>query len=94
LNSSPISCSWRSRAASTRFAQRCRRHQLAEAAVEEEARLRRVAGDVEAGVLGGEGEAGEVDVRGDVLAADVDERIGVGTVRAMAHQGPARRCGW
>ena len=66
------------------------RHQLAEAAVEEEARLRGVAGDVEPGVLPGERERGEVEVRRDVLGADVDQRVGVGAVGAVAHERAAR----
>src|SRR5664280_2675640 len=63
--------------------------QLDDAAVDQETRLRGVAGDVETGVLRGEREAREVDVRRDVLVADVAERIGVGAVRAVAHQGAA-----
>src|ERR1019366_5729587 len=48
---------------------------LADAAVEKKARLRGVAGDVHAGILAGERDAGEIDVGGDVLFADVDERL-------------------
>ena len=63
LNSSPISCSWTSFSASTRVAQAGVREQLAEAAVEQEARLRGVADDVEAGVLAGDRERREVEMR-------------------------------
>ena len=91
LNSSPISCSLSEPRRVGARAQRRPLHQLGDAAVEEEARLRGVAGDVEAGVLAGERDAGEIDMRGDVLDADVGERVGVGAMPAVAHQGALRR---
>ena len=90
LNSSPISCSLTSFCASPRSRTLAAAEQLDDAAVDQEARLRGVAEDLEAGLLRGQRDAGEVDVRGDVLRADVDERLGVGAVRAMAHQRAAR----
>ena len=46
--------------------------QLAEAAVEKKSRLRRVADDVEPGVLAGDREGREIEMAADVLQADVD----------------------
>ena len=60
------------------------RHQPA---VDQEVGLRRVADDLEAGVLRCERDAGEVDMRGDVFGADIDQRVGIGEVRTVAHQG-------
>ena len=57
-----------------------------QAAVHQEARLRGVAQHVEPGVLAGQRDGAEVDMRGDVLVADVDQRVGVGQVGAVAHQ--------
>ena len=42
--------------------------------------------DRQAGVLRGQGDAGEVDVRGDVFQADFVQRVDVGLVQMVAHQ--------
>jgi hypothetical protein len=67
LNSSPISCSLISSCCACRLWQRGRGQQLRQAAVEQEVRLRGVAQHVEPGILRGQRDGAEVDVRGDVL---------------------------
>ena len=89
LNSSPISCSWTELQRVGAPPGPAVGEQLADAAVEEKARLRRVADDVEPASWPASATR-EVEVRRDVLEADVDERIGVGAVGAVAHQRAAR----
>ena len=60
--------------------------QLEQAAVEQEARLRGVAQHVEPGVLRRQRNAAEVDMCRDVLGSHVHQRVGIGAVRAVAHQ--------
>jgi tRNA nucleotidyltransferase (CCA-adding enzyme) len=86
LNSSPISCSVTSFCAAARAAQRRPLAAGRQAAVQQEARLRGVAQHVQAGVLRGQRDAGEVDVGGDVLGAHIGQRVAVGAVGAVAHQ--------
>ena len=62
------------------------RQGLAQAAVGQKATLRGVAQHLPARLLTGQGDAGEVDVAGDVFIAHFDQRVGVALVQVVAHQ--------
>ena len=59
---------------------------LQQPAIHQEASLRGVAEHVHPGVLRRQRDAGEIHVRRDVLQPHVGQRVGVGTMRAVAHQ--------
>src|SRR3989442_3089038 len=64
------------------------RHQLGNAAIDEEVRLTGVAGDFQPALARGPGNRAEIDVAGDVLQSREEERIGVRVVAVMAHERP------
>mmetsp|Transcript_16269 Transcript_16269/g.45542 ORF Transcript_16269/g.45542 Transcript_16269/m.45542 type:complete len:419 (-) Transcript_16269:406-1662(-) len=60
--------------------------QVGDAAIEQEVGLRGVAQHQQAGLLAGQCNAGEVDMRRDVLVAHGHQRVGIGQVALVAHQ--------
>src|SRR6267378_980663 len=64
------------------------RHDLGNAAIDEELRLARVAGDFQPTLARSPGNGAEIDVAGDVLQAGEEKRIGVRMVAVMAHERP------
>ena len=59
---------------------------VGDAAVHQELRLRGIAEHLEAGLARRLGEGAEVDVRGDVLPARLEEHVAVRAVAVVAHQ--------
>src|SRR5439155_996617 len=64
------------------------RHDLGNAAIDEELRLAGVAGDFQPALARGPGNGAEIDVAGDVLQAREEKGIGVRVVAVMAHERP------
>src|SRR6267378_152801 len=64
------------------------RHDLGNAAIDEELRLARVAGDFQPALACSPGNGAEIDVAGDVLQAGEEKRVGVRMVAVMAHERP------
>ena len=58
--------------------------QLQQPAVHQETRLAGVADHVQPGLLPGQCDAGEIDMRGDVLGADIGQRVRVGQMPAVS----------